>query len=79
MTRNHRQNDHAAFDNHPRKGTERPPSRTLGNLRRGVTNAVWTASWRIQELWGWIGFVVLVLATLTALVFAGYVLLTLLN
>lgn len=52
---------------------------TINRIRRSVTNAAWTASWRIQELWGWIGFVVLVLATLTALVFSGYVLLTLLN
>jgi hypothetical protein len=47
--------------------------RTINRLRRSVSSAAWTASWRIQQGWGWIGFGVLVLATLTGLGFAGYV------
>jgi hypothetical protein len=48
--------------------------RTINRLRRSVSNAAWEASWRIQQGWGWIGAVLFILATLTALVFSGYVL-----
>lgn len=48
--------------------------RTINRLRRSVSNAAWTASWRIQQGWGWIGAVLFILATLTALAFSAYVL-----
>lgn len=61
-----------SYDNHPRQ--QQPPPRTLGNLRRGVSNAAWEASWRIQQGWGWIGAVTFCLALVAAVGFAAFVL-----
>lgn len=46
---------------------------TINRLRRSVSNAAWTASWRIQQGWGWMGAILFIFATLTALGFSGYV------
>jgi len=82
MTRNHRRDDHAGFDNRPtaaQQAAQKRNPKTLGTFRQSASNWAWSASQSFQSAVGWIGLVVLVLSTVTALGFAGYILFTVLG